>query len=227
MTKQRQRNIQKYFDLSVLLPSISAGKTFPAGSVKNSLKHVDLKIMLTEEMPFNFIQQIAVHVDEGAAGFALQVEMIPAVCSFGYVLITGAFTVMENIFADLSLSRQFFKMPVDGSLPDTLFDILKMAYYAANRYMGALKGPYVIENTLPLPGAIICRTFTRHGPYRIMPDQCCQYENGNYFHIGWYKQTWNFSKTRVGAKLRPGGKAQYKESAAFSALVLPGENKTL
>jgi hypothetical protein len=161
MTKQRQRSRQKYRDLPIALASTSASKTLLAGSIKNGLKHIDLKIMAAEEMPLDFIQQIAVYVNEEAAGFAFQVEMIPAVCAAVLVLVTGACTVMQDILADFSLSREFFQMPVDGGLSDALSGILKMAYYPADRNMGALEGLEVIENVLPLPGVIGCRTF-RH-----------------------------------------------------------------
>jgi hypothetical protein len=166
MTKQRQRSIQNHPDLFVVLSPISAGKTFLTGSVKNSLENVDLKIVLAEEVPFDFIQKIAVHMDEGAANFAFKMEMIPAVCFAVYVLITGAFAVVQDILADLSLGRQFFKMPVDGSLPDALFHIIKMTYNLIDCHMGALKGLHVIKNTLSLPGVIIYRTFY-HRPYGI------------------------------------------------------------
>jgi hypothetical protein len=139
--------------------------------------------MPVEEMPLDFIQQIAVYVHKDAADFAFKVEMIPAVYSVVCVLITGAFTVMQDIFADFSLLRQFFKMPVDCGLPDTLSGIRKMAYYLIDRYMNALKGLHIIENGLSLPGVIIYRTFACHGSYPIPKDQYCQYENGNYFHI--------------------------------------------
>jgi hypothetical protein len=97
-------------------------------------------------------------------------------------LITGAFAVMQDIPADLSLSRQFFKMPVDGSLPDALFHIIKMTYNLIDCYMSALKGFHVIKNTLSLPGVIIYRTFY-HRLYGIAGDRYCQYENEYYFHI--------------------------------------------
>jgi hypothetical protein len=87
-------------------------------------------------------------------------EMIPAFYLVD-VLVAGAFAVTQDVFADLPLSRQSFKMPVDGGLPDDLFGILKMADYVVDRNMTAPKRLHVIEDTLPLPSVIICRTF-RH-----------------------------------------------------------------
>jgi hypothetical protein len=101
-------------------------------------------------------------VDKVSADFAFQMEMIPAVYLV-YVLITGAFTIMQDIFTDLPLSHQLFEMAVDGSLPNSIFHILKIAYYLIDRYMSTLEGLKVIKNALPLPGVIIYRTF-RHRP---------------------------------------------------------------
>jgi hypothetical protein len=145
----------------------SAGKAFFTGSVKNGFKRVDLEIMPAQKVPFNFIQKIAVHVDEGAAAFAFQVKMFPATGLVIYVLVTGAVAVIQGIFTDPPLGRHFFKMPVNGGLSDYLFRILKMTRYLINRYMIPLQGFQVIKDALSLPGMVICRTFTRHisAPY--------------------------------------------------------------
>jgi hypothetical protein len=157
MTKQRPRH--KYPGLFTGLAPISApGKTFLTGSVKNSLKQVDFKIMTAEEMFFDLVQQIAVRMDEIAADFAFQMEMIPAFYRV-YVLVTGAFALIQHIFADLSPGRQFLQMPVDSGLPDNLFAILKIPRYLIDRDMSSPKGLHVIKDTLPLTGMIICRTF--------------------------------------------------------------------
>jgi hypothetical protein len=142
-----------------------------------------LKIVLVEEMPFNFFQKLAVHVDEVAADFTFKMKMFPAIFFVFYVLITGAFVIMQNIFADPSPGGQFFKMPVNGRLPNYLAGVLKMAYYLIDRYMTALEGPHILKDTLSLPGTIICRAFMRHGLYRIKKNKSCQYENEYYFHI--------------------------------------------
>jgi hypothetical protein len=89
-------------------------------------------------------------------------KMIPAFYLV-YILVTGTFSVTQDVLADLPPGRQFFEMPVDGGLPDGVFGILKMAYYLVDRNMAAPKGLHVIEDTLSLPGVIICRTF-RHRP---------------------------------------------------------------
>jgi hypothetical protein len=72
MAKQKPRHSHHHPDLFVTLPPISAGgETVLAGSVKNGLKQVDLKIMAAAEMLFDLIQEIAVRMDEGPADFAL------------------------------------------------------------------------------------------------------------------------------------------------------------
>jgi hypothetical protein len=141
---------------------LNRGKTFFASPIKHRFKHIDLKIMVPEEMLFNFFQQITIHMDEGAATFAFQMEMFPAFFFTVYVLITGAFVIKQNIFTELSFGREFLKMPVYGGLPNSLFRIFKVAYYLINRYMTARQGLHIFKNTLALPGVIICRTFTHH-----------------------------------------------------------------
>jgi hypothetical protein len=72
MAKHKPRHNHNHPDLFVPLPSISAGgETVLASPVKNSFKQVDLEIVTAEEMPFDLIQYIAVHMDEIAADFAL------------------------------------------------------------------------------------------------------------------------------------------------------------
>jgi hypothetical protein len=159
MTKQKPRQSHNHPGLFIILTLIcAAGKTFFADSVKNSLKQVDFEIMTAEEMFFDLIQEIAVRMDEIAAHFAFQMEMIPAFYRV-YVLVTGAFALIQHIFADLSPGRQFLQMPVDSGLPNDLFRIRKMARYLIDRDMGSPKGLHVIKDTLPLAGMIICRTF--------------------------------------------------------------------
>jgi hypothetical protein len=114
--------------------------------------------MAAQEVFFDLIQEIAVRMDEIAADFAFQVEMIPA-CYCVYVLVTGAFALIQHIFADLPPGRQFLQMPVDSGLPNDLFRILKMARYLIDRNMGSPKGLHVIKDTLPLEGMIMRRTF--------------------------------------------------------------------
>jgi hypothetical protein len=156
MTKQRPRH--NHPGLFAGLATIGApGKTLLAGSVKNSPKQIDLKIMAAEEMFFDLIQQIAVRMDEIAADFALQMEMIPAFCRV-YVLVTGAFALIQHIFADLSPGRQFLQMPVDSGLPNNLFGILKMPRYLIDRDMSSPKGLHVIKDAPSLAGMMICRT---------------------------------------------------------------------
>jgi hypothetical protein len=120
--------------------------------------------MRFEEMLFDFIQKIAVHMDKAAAGFTFQMKMFPAVFPIVHVLVTGAFIITQDIFTDLPFSRQFFKMPVDSGLPDKVLRILKMTYYLVNRHMTALKGLHIIEDALSLPGVVVHRTFTCHLP---------------------------------------------------------------
>jgi hypothetical protein len=145
-----------------VLHGLSVGNTFFAGPVKNSFKHIDPEFMFVAEMSFDFFQKAAVRMDEATANFTFQMKMFPAICPVVYVLITSAFVFVQDIFADLPLDRQFFKMPVDGRLPDCFFRILKIADYLADRYMAALKGFQIIKNTLSLPSAVIYRTFMRH-----------------------------------------------------------------
>jgi hypothetical protein len=121
-----------------------------------------LKIVLKQKMGPYFIQKFTVRVDKGAADFTQQMKMLPAESLILNVLITGAFTVTQRKFPYHSLRRQFFQMPVDGSLPNKLFAAGKMAGYLVNRYMAAAKGTYIAENAVPLPGMIIRRTFTPH-----------------------------------------------------------------
>jgi hypothetical protein len=123
-------------------------------------------------------------VDKGAAAFAFQMKMFPAVFFVFYILITGTFVIKPEVFADLSRGPQFFKMPVDGSLPDGVFGVLEMAQDLGNRYMPAPKGLHIIKNALSLPGMIICRTFICHNRHPIIGCKHCQYENEYYFHIG-------------------------------------------
>jgi hypothetical protein len=137
--------------------------------------------MTAEEMLFDLIQQIAVHMDKGPADFAFQMEMIPAFYCV-YVLVTGAFALIQHVFADLSPDRQLLQMPVDGGLPDDFFGILKMTHYLIDSNMRAPKGLHVIKDALSLPGVIICRTF-RHRPYRTIINWKRQYENECYFQF--------------------------------------------
>jgi hypothetical protein len=118
--------------------------------------------MPAEKMFFHSIQKIAVHMDEGAAAFTFQVKMFPAFFFLINILITGTFIIKPDIFANLPRGPQFLKMTVDGGLPDSVFRVLKMAYYLINRYMPALKGSHIIKNALSLPGMIIRRTFICH-----------------------------------------------------------------
>jgi hypothetical protein len=122
-----------------------------------------------KEMPFNFIQQFAVRVDDAAADFAFQVEMFPALCFIVNVLITGAAAVVEEIFANLPRSGKFFQMPVDGSLPNGRPLVRKMAYQLIHGDMTVPKGTHILKNVLSLPGMIICRAFMFHHGYRV-PD---------------------------------------------------------
>jgi hypothetical protein len=88
--------------------------------------------------------------------------MFPAVFFAAYILVTGAFAVMEDIFAYQAGSGQPFKMTVHGSLPHGLSRVLKVAYYLINRYVAVPQGLDIIENRLTLPGMVIFRTFSRH-----------------------------------------------------------------
>jgi hypothetical protein len=124
--------------------------------------------MLKQEVgPYSF-QEIAVRVDKGAATFTEQVKMFPAGPLAVHILITGAFAVSQRIFTDDSLRRQPFEVPVDGGLPDIPLPAGKVADQAAYRYMAVPQGSYVIENILPLPGMVVCRTFTHGGLF--IPD---------------------------------------------------------
>jgi hypothetical protein len=88
------QRMKKRIALFVVLPSVISGKTFLAGPVKNRFKHIDLKIVLPEEVPSNFIQKLAVRVDEGAAGFTFKMKMFPAFFRVFYILIAGTFVIM-------------------------------------------------------------------------------------------------------------------------------------
>jgi hypothetical protein len=101
-------------------------------------------------------------MDEGAAVFAFQVEMLPAMFFAVYILITGAFPVMRDIFANHAIGGKFFKMPVYRGLPHDVFRVRKMARHLIHRYMIASQGLHIVEYGPALPGMIICRTFTRH-----------------------------------------------------------------
>jgi hypothetical protein len=127
--------------------------------------------MSAEEMPPDLVQQIAVLVDEASADFAFQMEMFPAPPAAAGVLVTGAFTAARGILADLPPGRQFFKMPVDGGLPNGLFRTGKMPRYLNDRYMAAAEGLHIVEDVLSLPGMIICRTPLCHNDvlYQIDP----------------------------------------------------------
>jgi hypothetical protein len=133
--------------------------------------HVDLKMVAAGEVPPDSVQQIAVFVDKAAADFALQMEMVPAPPVASHILVTGAFTVAGGVFTDRSPGRQFFKVPVDGGLPDRFLFVGKMPRYLVNRYVTAVQGPHIVEDALSLPGTILCRTPLCHDDvlYRIGP----------------------------------------------------------
>jgi hypothetical protein len=88
------QRIKKRIALFVVLPSVTSRKTFLADPVKNRFKHIDLKIVLPAEVPPNFIQELAVRVDEGAADFTFKMKVFPAFFFVFYILITGAFVIM-------------------------------------------------------------------------------------------------------------------------------------
>jgi hypothetical protein len=94
-------------------------------------------------------------------------EMLPAVCPIVYILITGAFTVIKAVFTDLSPGDEFFKVAVDGGLPNTVFRIPEMPHYLINRNMTAPQKSHIIEDKFSLPGTIACRAFTFHGDTRL------------------------------------------------------------
>jgi hypothetical protein len=50
--------------------------------------------MLRKEMPLNFVQKIAIQVNQGAALFAFKMKVPPADFVLVDILITGAFTVL-------------------------------------------------------------------------------------------------------------------------------------
>jgi hypothetical protein len=128
-------------------------------------------MVAAEEMSPDLFQQIAVLVDKAAAYFALQMEMFPALPVAADILVAGAFTVAGGIFADLPPGRKFFKVAVDGGLPDGFVPIGKMPRYLVDRYMAASQGLHVVEDALSLPGMIICRTPLSHNDvlYQIDP----------------------------------------------------------
>jgi hypothetical protein len=128
-----------------------------------------LEIVAGKEMLFDSVQHTAIRVDKAAAYITLQMEMFPALAVIVYVLITGACTPVQHVFADIPLGRQFFEVPVDGGLPYKRSRVLKMTPYLSGCYMAAPKGLHVIKNTLTLAGAVIRRTFIPHSIGRI-PD---------------------------------------------------------
>jgi hypothetical protein len=121
--------------------------------------------MLQQEVGPDFLQKIAVLMDKDAAAFAYQVKMFPAKGLAVHVLVTGAFAVAQHVFTDGPLRRQLFKVPVDGGLADVLIRAGKVPGHAAYRYVAASLGSYILEDPFPLPGTVVCRTFTNHGSF--------------------------------------------------------------
>jgi hypothetical protein len=171
-------------------------------AVKHRFQGVKPEPVFLKNMPPDFIQHLTFKVDKGSAFFTFQVEMFPAFRAVTGILITGAFSVIEYIFAEFPLLREFFQMPVDRGLPYAFPLIGEKPGRLIHRNVPAPQGLKIIQDPFSLAGTVIRRTAVFHNRQGIRPFRYCQYENENYFHIRG-KKNWRTEKT--GALSKPAG----------------------